>query len=82
MILNVLVAALVAVIKFAPSVQTKKIIKIGITALKNMVSILVFALTIVLMITVALPTVFQNTKIKLKIALVRFNIFHCSLAPS
>ena len=76
--MNALAVASNAVMQFASSVQIKKIIKIGISASKNMVLILVFVFTIVLMMN-ALLTVFQYTKIKFKNALVRFNIFHCSL---
>ena len=55
--------------------QIKKIIKIGISALKNMVQVLVCVFTIAPMMTIALVIVYSNTKIKLKIALVRFYIF-------
>lgn len=79
-IMNALVVVSGAVMQFASSVQIKKIIKIGISASKNMVLILVFVFTIVLMMS-ALLTVFQYTEIKFKNALVRFNIFLCSLTP-
>ena len=79
-IMNALVVVSGAVMQFASSVQIKKIIKIGISASKNMVLILVFVFTIVLMMN-ALLTVFQYTKIKFKNALVRFNIFLWSLTP-